>query len=229
LPATTPPKAPRRPAHTRYNQLFDELITRRGGDANIGLKLPVLLRQAGLGGVGLRIVQPAFITGPVKHVHAVTLTSISESLVAEGMVSAQDARTLHAELVARVFAVGARTTTTGGSSECSGSAATRTPSPPTRADPLRLDDVQGGRCPTMGMMGAREDATRESYDRVADDYAATFFADLDGKPQDRALLRILAEQAPDSSRSPTSAAAPATSPGWDRGRLHGLPPRPSRQ
>ena len=81
----------------------------------------------------------------------------------------------------------------------------------------------------MGMMGAREDATRESYDRVADDYAATFCADLDGKPQDRALLRILAEQAPDSSRSPTSAAAPATSPGWDRGRLHGLPPRPSRQ
>ena len=94
--------------------MFDELITRRGGDANIGLKLPELLRQAGLGGVGLRIVQQAFITGPVKHVHAVTLTSISESLVAEGMVSAQDARTLHAELVARVFAVGARTTTTGG-------------------------------------------------------------------------------------------------------------------
>jgi SAM-dependent methyltransferase len=81
------------PAHTRYNQLFDELISRRGGDANIGLKLPELLRQAGLDGVGLRLVQPAFMTGPVKHVHAVTLTSISESLVAEGMVSAQDART----------------------------------------------------------------------------------------------------------------------------------------
>ena len=86
------------PAHTSYNQLFDELISRRGGDANIGLKLPELLRQAGLGGVGLRLVQPAFMTGPVKHVHAVTLTSISESLVAEGMVSAQDARTLHAEM-----------------------------------------------------------------------------------------------------------------------------------
>lgn len=37
------------PAHTRYNQLFDELITRRGGDATIGLKLPELLRQAGWG------------------------------------------------------------------------------------------------------------------------------------------------------------------------------------
>jgi SAM-dependent methyltransferase len=86
------------PAHIRYNRLFDELITRRGGDASIGLKLPELLRQAGLGGVGLRIVQPAFMTGPVKHVHAVTLTSVSESLVAEGMVSAQDARTLHAEM-----------------------------------------------------------------------------------------------------------------------------------
>lgn len=86
------------PAHSRYNQLFDELITRRGGDATIGLKLPQLLRQAGLSEVGLQVVQPAFITGQVKHVHAVTLTSISESLVAEGMVSAQDARTLHAEM-----------------------------------------------------------------------------------------------------------------------------------
>jgi hypothetical protein len=45
------------PAHTRYNQMFDALLARRGGDANIGLKLPELPRQAGLGEVGLRIVQ----------------------------------------------------------------------------------------------------------------------------------------------------------------------------
>jgi SAM-dependent methyltransferase len=45
-------------------------------------------------------------------------------------------------------------------------------------------------------MGTREDVTRESYDRIADDYAATFFAELDGKPLDRALLRLLAEEAP---------------------------------
>jgi hypothetical protein len=45
-----------------------------------------------------RIVQPAFMTGQVKHVHAVSLTSISESLVTEGMVSAQDATALHAEM-----------------------------------------------------------------------------------------------------------------------------------
>ena len=51
-----------------------------------------------LGEVGLRIAQPAFMTGPVKHVHTVTLTSISESLVAEGMVPARDARTLHADM-----------------------------------------------------------------------------------------------------------------------------------
>ena len=43
-------------------------------------------------------MQPAFMTGQVKHVYAVTLTSVSESLVAEGMVSAEDARTLHAEM-----------------------------------------------------------------------------------------------------------------------------------
>jgi SAM-dependent methyltransferase len=48
----------------------------------------------------------------------------------------------------------------------------------------------------MGAMGAREDATRESYDRIAEDYAATFFTQLNSKPLDRALLRLLAEEAP---------------------------------
>ena len=55
--AGSSPTRPPDPAHTRYIQLFDALITRRGGDANIGLKLPELLRQAGLGEMGPRIAQ----------------------------------------------------------------------------------------------------------------------------------------------------------------------------
>jgi hypothetical protein len=38
------------------------------------------------------------MTGQVKHVHAVTLTSITESLVAEAMISPEDAKSLHAEM-----------------------------------------------------------------------------------------------------------------------------------
>jgi SAM-dependent methyltransferase len=54
----------------------------------------------------------------------------------------------------------------------------------------------------------RLDATREDYDRVADDYADMFFDDLDGKPLDRALLRLLAEQAPDQLPVPDVGCGP---------------------
>ena len=37
--------------------------------------------------------------------------------------------------------------------------------------------------------------TQSSYDRVADEYAERIAGELDGKPLDRALLRLLAEQA----------------------------------
>ena len=47
---------------------------------------------------------------------------------------------------------------------------------------------------TMGVPG---EATRASYDRVAEAYATRFFEELRGKPLDRALLGCLAEQVPD--------------------------------
>jgi len=67
-------------------------------------------------------------------------------------------------------------------------------------------------------MGTREDTTREGYDRVADDYAATFFTELDGKPLDRALLRLLVEEAP----AQLPIADVGCGPGHVARHLHGL-------
>jgi SAM-dependent methyltransferase len=67
-------------------------------------------------------------------------------------------------------------------------------------------------------MGTREDATREGYDQVADDYADMFFAELDGKPLDRALLRLIAEEAP----GPVPVADVGCGPGHVARYLHGL-------
>jgi SAM-dependent methyltransferase len=66
--------------------------------------------------------------------------------------------------------------------------------------------------------GEREDATQEVYNRVADDYAVKFFAELDGKPLDRALLRLLAEEAPDQ----LPVADVGCGPGHVARYLHGL-------
>jgi SAM-dependent methyltransferase len=67
-------------------------------------------------------------------------------------------------------------------------------------------------------MGTREDATRVGYDQVADDYAGVFFAELDGKPLDCALLRLIAEVAP--GRLPV--ADVGCGPGHVARYLHGL-------
>jgi SAM-dependent methyltransferase len=67
-------------------------------------------------------------------------------------------------------------------------------------------------------METREDAVREGYDRVADDYAAMFFAELEGKPLDCALLRLIAAEAPDQ----LPVADVGCGPGHVARYLHGL-------
>jgi SAM-dependent methyltransferase len=90
---------PPSPAYARYNEVYEELIGRRGGDPRIGLKLVRLLHQAGVGGVELHIVQPAFTAGPAKHVHVITLDSITDALQAEGMATAAEVAALRADMM----------------------------------------------------------------------------------------------------------------------------------
>ena len=42
-------------AYERYKELYQELVQRRGGDPNIGPKLPAMLRRAGIEGVELNV------------------------------------------------------------------------------------------------------------------------------------------------------------------------------
>ena len=53
-------------AYERYKELYQELVERRGGDSNIGPKLPAMLRRAGIQGVELNVIQPAHIHGEGK-------------------------------------------------------------------------------------------------------------------------------------------------------------------
>jgi SAM-dependent methyltransferase len=89
---------PKCPALDRYVGLYNDLACRRGGDPDIGPKLPGLLRRCGLDDIHLCLTQPVFLDGPAKRIHNVTLENVKESLLATGVATAIQITSLAAEL-----------------------------------------------------------------------------------------------------------------------------------
>jgi SAM-dependent methyltransferase len=82
----------------RYVELYTQTVHRRGGDANIGPRLPALLTAAGFVTVQMNIVQPAGATGEVKLIAAITMENIAEAVIAEGLASQIEIDELVADL-----------------------------------------------------------------------------------------------------------------------------------
>ncbi len=78
---------PYRAAYERYNELYQQVVQRRGGDPNIGPKLPALLRRAGIQGGEFNVIQPAQIHGEGKLMAPITITRISDALIGEGLAT----------------------------------------------------------------------------------------------------------------------------------------------
>jgi len=85
-------------AYERYKQLYQELVERRGGDSNIGAKLPAMLRNAGVREVELNVVQPAHMHGQGKLMAPLTMSRISDALTAEGLATESEAQRILTEL-----------------------------------------------------------------------------------------------------------------------------------
>jgi SAM-dependent methyltransferase len=75
------------PALDRYVELYTTSVRNRGADANIGPRLPGLLRAAGLADVQMRLVTPAALEGGAKRLGWVTLESIGEAVVRDGLAT----------------------------------------------------------------------------------------------------------------------------------------------
>src|SRR5262249_42591040 len=85
-------------AFQRYVELYAQTLRRRGGDANIGVRLPTLLRESGFTRIQAGVSQPAGVDGDAKLMAALTLENIAESVVAEGLASRAEMDGLIAEL-----------------------------------------------------------------------------------------------------------------------------------
>lgn len=77
--------APHQPAFWRYVELYTTAVQRRGGDPNIGPRLPGLLHAAGLSRLGVNVVQPAGLSGEVKLISPITLEAIADAVLATGL------------------------------------------------------------------------------------------------------------------------------------------------
>lgn len=78
------------PAFERYVELCSEVMRRRGGDPDIGLKLPQMLNDAGLNIGGVSVAQPSDVAGDVKLLNALTMENIAEAVLNEGLATREE-------------------------------------------------------------------------------------------------------------------------------------------
>jgi len=89
---------PESAALRRYVQLYSQTVRARGGDPDIGPRLPVLLLDAGLDRIGMNVVQPAALEGEVKLLDPITLENIAGSVLDAGLATVDEVEELVAEL-----------------------------------------------------------------------------------------------------------------------------------
>ena len=87
-------------AATRYRDLYCEVVRRRGGDANIGPRLPLLLKRCGLQDIGVAVVQPIGLAGDVKLMNPLTMENIADAVLAEGLATRAEIDEIVRELYA---------------------------------------------------------------------------------------------------------------------------------
>ncbi|MEN3977097.1 methyltransferase domain-containing protein [Emcibacter sp. SYSU 3D8] len=76
---------PESAALDRYVDLYCRVVRRRGGDANLGPRLPSLLAAAGFGAVQVSVANPAALDDRLKLLNPVTMEAIAGAVIADGI------------------------------------------------------------------------------------------------------------------------------------------------
>jgi SAM-dependent methyltransferase len=78
---------PESKAFRRFHERYCETVSRRGGDPNIGPRLPLLLGKCGFEDVGVWGVQPIGTQGDVKLINPLTMENIADAVLQDGLAS----------------------------------------------------------------------------------------------------------------------------------------------
>lgn len=74
-------------AFARFRELYCAVVRGRGGDPNIGPRLPLLLEQCGLENVDACVVQPIGTRGEVKLMNPLTMENIADATMQDGLAT----------------------------------------------------------------------------------------------------------------------------------------------
>jgi len=91
---------PESEAFARFVGLYRAAVRGRGGDPDIGPRLPAMLAGGGFESVGLNVVQPAGTRGEVKTLAPLTLENIAAAVVQDGLAGREEVSALVEELYA---------------------------------------------------------------------------------------------------------------------------------
>ena len=83
---------------------------RRGGDPNIGPRLPAFLKHCGFEDVQLNVVQPMGMSGEVKLLNPLTMENIADAVLADSLATRDEID----EIVRELFAFAAAPDTIAG-------------------------------------------------------------------------------------------------------------------
>jgi len=98
---------PESSAFRRFHELYCATVTKRGGDPTVGMRLPLLVRDAGFEDVRVSIVQPMALEGDAKLMDALTLEAIAGAVLEDGLATRDEIDALARDLIA--FAADPRT------------------------------------------------------------------------------------------------------------------------
>jgi len=101
---------PESKAFLRYHELYCATVRRRGGDPNIGPRLPAMLKDAGFDDIRVTAVQPMALEGEPKLISPLTLENIAGAVMAEGLAAEAEID----ELVRELYAIAADGSTLAG-------------------------------------------------------------------------------------------------------------------
>ncbi|MCB9345664.1 MAG: methyltransferase domain-containing protein [Lewinellaceae bacterium] len=81
-----------------YVNLYQQLLNKRGADANIGQRLPQMLKEAGFHGITVQIEQPVHSKGEGKLMAELTMTGISEALTKDQIAKKEEIENIFSSL-----------------------------------------------------------------------------------------------------------------------------------
>lgn len=85
-------------AFDQYIELYQQVVKEKGGDPEIGPKLPGMLQKAGFKQVKLNVIQPTFIEGEGKLLAQITMEKIKEAILEQSLSSPQELEKILVEL-----------------------------------------------------------------------------------------------------------------------------------